>query len=283
MREFSITVGKHQFAGLEWGNPDGPILLALHGWLDNAASFIPLADKMVSTGLNHRFIAIDLLGHGASSHKDSYYHFVDWVDDLYQLIQSAGWGKVDLLGHSMGAMISSIFAATFPECVNKLLLIEGIGGLTTEPAQCSTQLREGIISRHQQNMAREKYIPRDIPLDTAVKARMRISDLSAENATLIIERNIKQVDGLNCWASDQKLTATSVYRFSQEQIVVFLAQLSMPCLIILGENGFDKLKNVIKHPVFNQQNFNTRVVGGGHHLHMEQPEVLGNILSDFVT
>jgi pimeloyl-ACP methyl ester carboxylesterase len=30
------------------------------------------------------------------------YVFVDWLDDLYQITQAAGWQRFILLGHSLG-------------------------------------------------------------------------------------------------------------------------------------------------------------------------------------
>ena len=52
-----------KLAGLSWGKPGDRPLLALHGWLDNAASFSLLAPLM--TG--YHVVALDLTGHGRLS------------------------------------------------------------------------------------------------------------------------------------------------------------------------------------------------------------------------
>ena len=59
-------------AAVEWGDPDGLPVIALHGWLDNAASFAPLAARLEGV----RLIALDLAGHGLSDHPspDNTYH-----------------------------------------------------------------------------------------------------------------------------------------------------------------------------------------------------------------
>ena len=61
-----------KLAGLSWGDPSGRPLLALHGWLDNAASFSQLAPLLT----DFYVVAVDLTGHGQSArdvpagHKD---------------------------------------------------------------------------------------------------------------------------------------------------------------------------------------------------------------------
>ena len=48
MRELALDLPQGRFAALAWGDPSLPPLLALHGWLDNAASFSTLAPLLGS-------------------------------------------------------------------------------------------------------------------------------------------------------------------------------------------------------------------------------------------
>ena len=63
LREFEVDIPLGRITGLRAGH-DGPRVLALHGWLDNAASFVPLADHLAGIQL----VAPDLPGHGRSAH-----------------------------------------------------------------------------------------------------------------------------------------------------------------------------------------------------------------------
>ena len=63
MKEISLDTARGPIVGLRSGDPDGPKLLALHGWLDNAASFVPLMPELA----RYDFVALDLPGHGASA------------------------------------------------------------------------------------------------------------------------------------------------------------------------------------------------------------------------
>ncbi len=64
--EIQLAVPWGNVAGLAYGPSDGDPVLGLHGWLDNANTFIEVA-KYLTPGI--RFVAIDLPGHGFSSHK----------------------------------------------------------------------------------------------------------------------------------------------------------------------------------------------------------------------
>ena len=65
MKALSLPTQRGVIQALQFGNPNGKPVLALHGWLDNAASFIPMAPYLAE----HNLVAIDMLGHGGSTHR----------------------------------------------------------------------------------------------------------------------------------------------------------------------------------------------------------------------
>ncbi len=105
-------------------------LMFLHGWLDNAASFDSTIEALSRSNFDLHYCAIDLPGHGLSFHKPegNFYPFHDYVDDLYQLLTNHfSTQKIIFVGHSLGALIASCFSAAFPELVQGLVQIEGVG------------------------------------------------------------------------------------------------------------------------------------------------------------
>src|SRR5690606_12628050 len=68
LEEFALDIPMGRIAGLRGGTPGAPRVLALHGWLDNAASFVPLAAEFERAGMRLDLVAPDLPGHGRSAH-----------------------------------------------------------------------------------------------------------------------------------------------------------------------------------------------------------------------
>lgn len=120
--EWSIQYGEMTFRGKRWGRRDGLPVFALHGWLDNCASFDLIAPHLNNVDL----IALDLAGHGKTDHRRHAGAYNIWLDiqEIIAIANQLGWEKFALIGHSRGAMISTMIAGTFPERVSHLALIE---------------------------------------------------------------------------------------------------------------------------------------------------------------
>lgn len=114
-----------KLAAKGWGPPEGPKVLALHGWLDNAASFDTLAPLLPGI----RLVALDLAGHGLSQHRHptAGYEFVEWVPDVLWAATALGWDRFAILGHSLGAGIAPLVAAAAPDRLDRLVLLDGLG------------------------------------------------------------------------------------------------------------------------------------------------------------
>lgn len=265
------------------------VVLCLHGWLDNAASFLPLMPHFQGKLANKRIIAIDWPGHGNSSHRsiDAHYHFIDWVYDLLQLFEINQWQEVDIVAHSMGGMVASAFAAAFPEKVKSLTLIDSIGFISSTSEQTTQQLRDGMLSRfkgsslhHKQGAAKKKRYHESI--DSAIKARVNVSDLQFEHAQLIVERGlIKEVGGYR-WRSDARLRNTSPYRLTLKQAQQFIRDIKCPVQLIYGSDGIDLVSSGIKSFGDLFQHFSSVELKGGHHVHMEKPSETVALVESFL-
>ena len=111
-------------AYVDAGNPQGEVVLLLHGYTDTSRSFKNVIDEMLKFNPALRIIAPDLRGHGLTSVPiDASFSMEDFKNDLIDLLDQLKIAKVNLVGHSMGSMVAQKLAFENPERVNKVVLI----------------------------------------------------------------------------------------------------------------------------------------------------------------
>ncbi|QXB54125.1 alpha/beta fold hydrolase [Aeromonas sp. FDAARGOS 1415] len=263
MEERVITLADgRRVALLDNGRQGQPLLVALHGWLDNGASFLPLAPHLEAFHL----VCLDLPGHGHSDHKHTPYVFVDWLDDLHQIVQAAGWTRFTLLGHSLGALIASAYAGVFPEQVERLILMEGLGPLSQPDEEVPGQLRRAILNR---SRTRERAASGFASLEEAVAARCKVADISPAAARLICERQLEARAGRWYWRSDPRLRDLSPLRMSEGQAQALIRAIACPVLFIRGQQGFPWLLEQWRQRAGAFAQIEMVQVAGNHHFHME--------------
>ncbi|MGB1297349.1 MAG: alpha/beta fold hydrolase [Psychrobium sp.] len=256
-------------------NASDEVTIALHGWLDNANSYLP----MMEYNQAHRVIAIDWPGHGLSAHRthDASYHLLDYVHDLYALIQKNQWPQINIIGHSLGAIVASIFAGTFPELVNKLVLIEALGPITAKPQDTTELLRKSIINKYQSQIklpSNKQYSS----TEKAVLARTMASDFDSDIARLLVERAIKKDGEGFVWRSDSRLKQLSPMRMVEEQAEDILANIKHDTLLILGESGYQSMRDALEARKSYLADLKHHTLAGGHHLHMENPQAVWQLI-----
>jgi pimeloyl-ACP methyl ester carboxylesterase len=118
-----VGVGSVSLAVAEWPGPaKGPAVVCIHGLTANHTCWASVADALSPA---HRLIAYDLRGRGESDKPDKGYSLAIHDDDLEGLLDHFGLKKAVLIGHSLGAHIAVRFAATRPQRVAKLVLVDG--------------------------------------------------------------------------------------------------------------------------------------------------------------
>ena len=120
----------------EWGTPrPGQLpLFMVHGWMDVSASFQFVVDAMQQ---DRHIIAPDWRGFGLTDvgEVDTFW-YPDYLADLDALVDHfQPEGHIDLLGHSMGGTVVSMYAGARPERIRRLINLEGFGLAATKPTQ----------------------------------------------------------------------------------------------------------------------------------------------------
>lgn len=105
----------------------GKQILCIHGITANSRFWDCLASALAP---HHRVIAMDLRGRGLSDKPPTGYSIEYHCKDILALMNDRGLERPVLMGHSLGAFISLVFSAKYPQRVDRLILVDGGGKLT---------------------------------------------------------------------------------------------------------------------------------------------------------
>jgi pimeloyl-ACP methyl ester carboxylesterase len=277
MQEVEFTLSNITLGGLAFGDPEKPLVIALHGWLDNAASFIPLSAYLS----DYYVVALDFAGHGRSGHRsaDCQYHLLDYVHDLHELVVQQQWQNFILLGHSMGGIIASLYSAAFAEKVSQYISIESLGPMTEDAKSSAVQLRESVQSRLANQISKARH-PTDKP--STVRARAIAGKFSEQCAELLVTRNLYELDGELRFRTDRRLRTLSSLRLTEGQAESFLKAITCPVLVIIAKDGYQMMKESVKQRHGWIENITVMYCDGSHHPHMDNSVGVAKYIMDFL-
>jgi pimeloyl-ACP methyl ester carboxylesterase len=279
LHEWSLDLPTGRIAGLRGGTPGAPPVLALHGWLDNAASFGPLAAQLPGLDL----VCPDFPGHGRSAHlpPGADYSFAAAVHCVLDIADALGWERFALLGHSMGAGIGSLVAAACPERIERFVAIEALGALAEVPEHTVRRLRDAVVATRALRRKQLRVFP---DIASAVRARMQANALSEPVARLLVERGLVAVDGGFAWSSDPRLTLPTMIRTTEEQVRDLVAGIASPTMVVYADPAQPYLPDPLRRArAALLPDGALRVLRGGHHLHMEDPAAVAAAIGDFLS
>jgi pimeloyl-ACP methyl ester carboxylesterase len=276
-KEFQLETSQGRLAGLQWPSENGPRVLCLHGWLDNAASFIPLAPLLDPLDL----LAIDLPGHGHSEHRHttSRYHFIDYLFNVDAALDALGWSDCHLLGHSLGAAIATAYAAGAPERIRSMVLLDTMGPVSVTAESTAERLRRSLV-KNRQGASRTRHFN---SVDDMVKARRMVSGMTEEAARLICERASKKVGTHFEWRSDPALNWVSSLVMTDEQALDLIRNINAPVLTFTttpdspwaSRKKLEKCRQTMDHGIH-------KSLEGHHHFHMDVPAKIAKTIREFI-
>ena len=269
---FSLTLGALQF-----GEPSGEPCLALHGWMDNAASFAPLADKLGEFDT----VALDLPGHGHSSHlpEGCHYNLLDNVAYVLAAADALGWSDFNLVAHSLGACIAPFVAVAAPDRIKRLIMIDGIGPPTEPGSDLPNRLQRSVAQMFE---SRQRLTRIYTSVEDAVSARLTATTMERHSAQLIVERSLIETDGGYTWRFDPKIRLPSPSYLSNEQVQACFEQIHCPALLVLAENGVPHVRHHAEERLSWLSKGVLHTLPGNHHLHMDEPESVAAAVRKFV-
>lgn len=257
----------------DWGNAAAAPLILIHGGLDHSRSWDALARALRT---NFHVIAPDLRGHGDSDWASgSSYSLADHVYDLASMMTSLGLEQAAIVGHSMGGMVSLVYAGAFPEKVSRLAVLDGVTNFPArkiKPIEARIAEWVGVLDK----TARRKSHRYASVADAAERMRSRNARLTPGQAMHLATHALKQdADGAFIWKFDPYLRAPAPYRLSLEDHIALWSRIACPTLLVVGSESFlpdPEKAGVLGH--FGQAEL-VRIEGAGHWLqHDKEAEVL---------
>lgn len=287
-----VSLRRQRYHVRSWGQPrpgQAPLFM-VHGWMDVAASFQFVVDALRT---ERHVIAPDWRGYGLTdwTASDNYW-YPDYLADLDFLIDHFSPEQpIDLLGHSMGGHVVTLYAGIRPERIRRLINLEGFGVPRTEPAQAPkryAQWMDQLKALHRGDLALRSY-----PSLAGVASRLKKTNrrLSQDKADWLAQHWSQQnADGQWEILGDQAHKIVNAQLTRLDETLEIYRRISAPVLLVEAE---ENLMDFWYRGRYNLAEFHERfkevpqvrrakVAGAGHMLHHDQPEQLARLIEDFL-
>ena len=276
----------------EWGTPrPGQLpLFMVHGWMDVSASFQFVVDAMKE---DRHIIAPDWRGFGLTDvgEVDSFW-YPDYLADLDALIDHfQPEGQIDLLGHSMGGTIVSMYAGVRPERIRKLINLEGFGMAASRPTQAPGRYAKWlnqIKSLRNGGIGLRSYPDAEAVADRLIRTNPR---LSSDKAQWLAQYWAKEnADGLLDILGHPAHKIVNPYLFRVDEMLAIYRNISAPVLNVeASQNDLEKWWE----GKYSLDEFHERlqsiadlrsvtIADAGHMVHHDQPLALAQHIEAFL-
>ncbi|ENN84927.1 3-oxoadipate enol-lactonase [Rhizobium freirei PRF 81] len=239
----------------------GEILVLIHGVGMRIEAWGPQIEQL---SMRHRIIAVDLPGHGFSAPlkgRPDLSNFVTWFGAV---IDELELGAVNIAGHSMGALIATGMAATAPERLSRIALLNGIYKRTTEARQAVEARADEIVTG---------AFDRDAPL-----GRWFAPDEVNSDAYRLVRNLLQQVDASG-YAAAYRAFATGDTFYCDCWPAV-----TSPALFLTGDGDANSTPEMAQDMAKATQNGRAAIIKGHRHMvNLTAPDEVTAALANWLT
>ncbi len=252
-----------------------PRLLCLHGWLDNANSFVPMMPFLPAFDL----VAIDLPGHGYSDALPQGYTMHELYYQVTRVIDALGWSDCHVLGHSLGGSIAPMLTVASPDSVQSLTMIESSGPLSEPADELPARMAKALQNRqHSARFESRLFASKE----DAIKARLKAAKMASSSARLIIDRQLSRSEEGYRWRFDPRWRFASPQYLTEEQVRALLGAITCKTLTVVADEGFLANRPETQARLECLKNHQSITLPGHHHLHMDTPEPVAAAINRFL-
>ena len=262
--------------------PASHTVFLLHGWMDCSVSFQFVADCLPA---GWTLLAPDWRGFGLSDRSGAdCYWFPDYLADLDALLDAlAPDCAVDLVAHSMGGNIATLYAGVRPSRVRRLVNLEGVGLPETRAEQAPERYRDWL----DEIKAGPKLA--DYPSREAVAARLMKNNprLRADQAAfLALHWGCETPEGRFALAADPAHRLVNPVLYRLDEVLAVWRQIEARVLWVLSEHA-GSWHAFVREPAYRERLAaigrlsETTIAGAGHMMHHDQPQALARLIEEF--
>jgi pimeloyl-ACP methyl ester carboxylesterase len=272
---------------LEWDGGGKTTVLCLHGFLDLSWAFHRVGPALAREG--HHVIAPDLRGHGQTERVGAggYYHFMDYLLDVADLVATLGRDRLVLVGHSMGGGVAAYFAGAFPDRVWRAVVMEGMQLPETPLEAVPHRVVEWIGGVHHRRGERAARLYPS--LEAAARTILRHDPLCpAEEARFLAEHATEAVDGTATGGAtgfrfqhDPLHVTRGPYPFRLDVATAFWRAVTCPVLFVLGERSSPPADWPARVAAFRDAR-QVVIPGAGHMMMRHRPDEVASAIATFL-
>ncbi len=277
MTEKFLSVGGSTICLCTWGPADGPLVLCLHGILEQGASWIEVAARLAAQG--YRIVAPDLRGHGHSTHVEqgNSYNLMDFLADLDGIVEQITDKPFTLVGHSLGSVVGALFASVRPNRILKLIMVE-----TILPTDVSDDEAAQQLAAHLDYLSTPPKHPVFADVETAAeRLRLATPALSKSLAMLLAKRITEPCEGGIRWRWAPLLRTRAGIGFNginQSRYLGLLRRIRNPITLIYGDRSQFNRQDDLQAQQQALTNAKRIVVEGGHNLPFDAPSAIADAI-----
>lgn len=277
-------------SGRWYGNRAERPILAIHGWMDNLGTFdrlIPLISDSVGV------LCVDLPGHGRSSRLPSgiCYSVYDYVYIIPLIMKEFGWSTVSLMGHSLGGVMSFMYASMAPDTVDLIISLDVLlPRRVTNPSKITQDIEKCLAEEGRQvdsaqeppsftlnqlRVALDKGSNHSVPLKLADHMLHRQVAKSQIYPDKLFFSRDGRVKFYHIFDIEPGLAAEMAKRIRGKPYLIIKGGLSP----FVGHNC-DEAMTILSQDNPNFQFY--EVKGASHHVHLQKPEECAQYIAPFI-
>lgn len=291
MEEIKINVPWGYIACKWWGSKSVRPIVCIHGWQDNCGSFDPLINQLPH---HLSYLAIDLPGHGLSSRipDGMIYSLELYFYSLMLVCDHFRWERVSLMAHSLGSVVSFLYASTFPNKCDMVIGLDTLKPYSNIFKLIHRHFAKGLQKsleadvRNRQKQEPPSYTCEELLTKMKSGIFLQISD---ESALHLLQRSVLPSTiqpNKYYFARDSRLKASPIPMMAQDMLTMFARNITSPyCFIkssvrpnVENESHYIEIVNIMR----NNPNFEIHSVDGDHHVHLNEPCKVSAIISTFI-